>query len=84
MVRNEWGQVVDYRLLEANPAHQRTTGLPPETVGKLGSEFMPNVEPYWLELFHRVSNFRHRGARRDVQCANLPMVQRPGFARSWT
>ncbi|KAB0682061.1 PAS domain-containing protein [Aureimonas leprariae] len=55
MIRNKSGQVVDYRLLEANPAHQRATGLPRETIGKLGSEFMPNVEPYWLELFHRVS-----------------------------
>jgi PAS domain S-box-containing protein len=55
MIRNEAGKVVDYRLLEANPAHQRSTGLPPETIGKLGSEFMPDVESHWLDLFHRVS-----------------------------
>lgn len=55
MIRNEEGKVVDYRLLEANPAHQRATGLPSETVGKLGSEFMPEVETHWLDLFHRVS-----------------------------
>ena len=55
MIRNSSGQVIDYRLLEANPAHQRATGLSRETIGKLGSEFMPEVEPYWLALFHRVS-----------------------------
>ena len=55
MIRNEEGKVVDYRLLEANPAHQRATGLPPEAIGKLGSEFMPEIESHWLDLFDRVS-----------------------------
>jgi len=69
MIRNEAGKVVDYRLLEANPAHQRATGLPPETIGKLGSEFMPEVESDWLELFHRVST---SGVAERIEMYNAP------------
>ncbi|KAB0676202.1 PAS domain S-box protein [Aureimonas leprariae] len=69
MIRDKSGQVVDYRLLEANPAHQRATGLPRDTIGKLGSEFMPNVEPYWLELFHRVST---SGVAERAEMYNAP------------
>jgi PAS domain S-box-containing protein len=69
MIRDDDGRVVDYRLLEANPAHQRATGLPPETVGKLGSEFMPHVEQYWLDLFHRVST---SGVAERAEMFNAP------------
>jgi PAS domain S-box-containing protein len=69
MIRDESGRVVDYRLLEANPAHQRATGLPRETIGKLGSEFMPHVEQYWLDLFHRVST---SGVAERAEMYNAP------------
>ncbi|MBI0539514.1 PAS domain S-box protein [Roseomonas sp. KE2513] len=69
MIRDKSGQVVDYRLLQANPAYQRATGLARETIGKLGSEFMPEVEPYWLELFHRVST---SGVTERVEMCNAP------------
>lgn len=55
IIWDESGRAIDYRLLEINPAYTRMTGLPRDTVGKLGSEFMPDVEGYWLDIFGRVA-----------------------------
>lgn len=47
---DEDGQPINHRILEANPAFERHTGLSnPE--GKLTSEFMPGVEPAWNDLY---------------------------------
>lgn len=55
MIRDETGRPVDLRILEANPALTRLTGLGSNSVGKLGSEFLPNLERFWLETYDRVA-----------------------------
>ncbi len=55
MIRDEGGKVVDLRLLEANAALTRMTGLGIDNVGKSGREFLPNLEHVWLEAFDRVA-----------------------------
>ncbi|GAB2701161.1 hypothetical protein GCM10027037_27820 [Mucilaginibacter koreensis] len=47
-------QPVDYRLIEANAAFERQTGLH-NTNGKLVSEVVPGIEPYWLAAYHQVA-----------------------------
>lgn len=55
MVRNDNGQAVDFRLLEVNPAFTRQTGLEKDAVGKLASEFLPNLEQFWIDTYDRVA-----------------------------
>jgi PAS domain S-box-containing protein len=50
------GIPVDYRFLEVNPAFERLTGLRSENViGKTALEVMPNLEPYWIEVYGNVA-----------------------------
>ncbi|WP_052402799.1 PAS domain S-box protein [Muricoccus aerilatus] len=49
------GRAVDYRHLELNAAWERLTGVPNEAVqGRLASEAIPGLEPFWLETYARV------------------------------
>ena len=54
VIYNEADEAVDYRLLEANPAFERATGIK-NAIGKLGSECSPDSERYWVESFDRVA-----------------------------
>ncbi|MBV9406155.1 MAG: PAS domain S-box protein [Abitibacteriaceae bacterium] len=54
MIFNDEGRAVDFRLLEANQVYERQTGLT-DAVGKLQSEIVPRLEPYWLEGYERVA-----------------------------
>ncbi len=45
---------VDYRILEANPAFQRQSGLT-SPVGRLASELAPGLEPYWARTYGEVA-----------------------------
>ena len=54
MVRDETGRAIDFRLIEVNPAFTRQTGLGSETVGKLATEFLPNLERFWIDTYDRV------------------------------
>ncbi|MDX1935027.1 MAG: PAS domain S-box protein [Capsulimonadales bacterium] len=55
LVRDEAGQVVDARLLQVNPAWEKILGLSPETVlGRRISEWFPDLEPLWFEVWERV------------------------------
>jgi PAS domain S-box-containing protein len=67
MVYDAEGRAVDYRHLELNAAWGRLTGVPNEEVqGKLVSEAIPGIEPFWLETYARVvetgepAHFEHR------------------------
>jgi two-component sensor histidine kinase/PAS domain-containing protein len=53
-VRDERGQLVDYQLLEANPALQRMLERGPEIVGRRRSELAPGSRREGLDLFERV------------------------------
>ncbi|WP_426954277.1 PAS domain S-box protein [Muricoccus radiodurans] len=55
MVYDGEGRAVDYRHLELNAAWGRLTGVPNEAVqGRLVSEAIPGIEPFWLETYARV------------------------------
>ncbi len=49
------GRMVDYRFLEVNPAYEKLTGLKAsEIVGRTVLEILPQLEPYWVEMFAKV------------------------------
>ena len=55
LIFDENQQVVDYEYFEQNPAFERLTGLPGNVVGKRVGELIPNLEPFWFDLFGRVA-----------------------------
>ncbi|MDB5965554.1 MAG: Two-component sensor histidine kinase, contains HisKA and HATPase domain, partial [Polaromonas sp.] len=55
VVYDAGGNAIDFRYLEVNMAWQRLTGVPPEaTVGRLASEAIPGIEPFWTTTYARV------------------------------
>jgi PAS domain S-box-containing protein len=55
-VLDERGRPVDYRFLDINEAFERQTGLRrEETVGRLVSEVLPGIDPFWVETYGRVA-----------------------------
>ena len=56
IVCDETGKPCDYRFLEVNPSFERLTGLKRETaVGRLASEVLPGLEPYWIQIYGQVA-----------------------------
>jgi PAS domain S-box-containing protein len=54
LIRNQRGQAVDFRYLEVNPAIEALSGLKPsETVGRLVSEVVPNLEERWMHIYQQ-------------------------------
>jgi PAS domain-containing protein len=50
------GRPVDYRFLDINPAFERLTGLRRAgTIGRLVTEVLPGIEPFWIETYGRVA-----------------------------
>ena len=47
---------VDYRFVEANPAFEREAGV--NLRGKWVTEFAPNLEPFWFEIYGHVAKTR--------------------------
>ena len=55
LVQDADGRPVDFRYLEVNAAWERLTGLPAAAVvGRLVTEVIPGVEPFWIETYARV------------------------------
>ena len=52
-IRDEAGQVVDYRIVEANPAYRQQMGHP-APIGHTMLELMPRIEPVWLDKYTEV------------------------------
>ncbi len=56
IICDEKGKPVDYRLLDCNPAFEKITGLKKaDVIGKKVSEFLPNVEPEWINIYGEVA-----------------------------
>ncbi|QJD77359.1 PAS domain S-box protein [Spirosoma rhododendri] len=55
MIRDESGRSIDFRLMEVNPTFTRQTGLGTDTVGMRASEFLHNLEQFWIDTFDRVA-----------------------------
>ncbi|GAP94339.1 ATP-binding protein [Leptolyngbya sp. NIES-2104] len=53
MLWDEHGNPQDHRILEVNPAFESLTGLK-HVAGKVASELIPDLEPFWLETYARV------------------------------
>ncbi len=52
----EAGQDGDFRILDANPAFERVTGLAcTDIVGQALRQALPGIEPFWLEMFQAVA-----------------------------
>ena len=55
-VFDEAGNVIDYRLVDANPAFERFAELKCEAIiGKTVMEVLPRIEHSWLEIFEHVA-----------------------------
>ena len=55
MICDNNGNVIDCRYLDANPAHERLTGLKSEDIiGKTARECIENLEDSWIENYARV------------------------------
>ncbi len=56
IVCDKAGQPCDYRFLDINPSFERLTGLNRETtIGRLASEVLPALEPFWVETYGKVT-----------------------------
>ncbi|RPJ20848.1 MAG: PAS domain S-box protein, partial [Planctomycetaceae bacterium] len=56
IVCDDEGRPCDCRFLDVNPAFEQLTGLKRENVvGRLISEILPDVEPYWVQTYGRVA-----------------------------
>jgi two-component sensor histidine kinase/PAS domain-containing protein len=52
VVYDAGGDATDFRYLEVNAAWERLTGVVAEaTVGRLASEAIPGIEPFWTETY---------------------------------
>ena len=55
-VLDEAGNVIDYRLVDANPAFERFIGLKREAIiGKTALEVLPKMEHSWMEKYGHVA-----------------------------
>ena len=54
MIFDEQGKPVDYRYLEINPSFEKLTGMH-GALGKRISEFVPDLEEYWYEVYGKVA-----------------------------
>ncbi len=56
IICDEQGTPIDFRFLEANPAFEKLTGLKPKNViGKLATQVLPGLEPFWVETYGQVA-----------------------------
>jgi len=56
IILDEDGKPCDYRFLEVNPAFEEIIGLnASDVIGKRCSVVLPNIEPYWIEIFGKVA-----------------------------
>ena len=54
MIFDEHDNPVDYRFLEVNATFEKQTGMSNAT-GNRVRELIPNIEPYWIELYGKVA-----------------------------
>jgi len=56
LIYNNDGKPTDFRIIEANPAYEKQTGLKREAViGRLNSELLLTTESYWFEHYDRIA-----------------------------
>lgn len=56
LICDDEGDPADYRFLAVNPAFERMTGIrAADVIGSRVRELLPNLEPYWMETYARVT-----------------------------
>ncbi|MCC2675854.1 MAG: hypothetical protein K0R58_2801, partial [Ramlibacter sp.] len=55
IVRDTQGRPVDFRVLVANDAFHRLTGVPPAALGRPLRETLPQLEDLWIEQYSHVA-----------------------------
>ena len=56
VILDERGKPCDYRFTDVNPAFEEITGLKAiDIIGRTCLEVIPDVEPYWIEIFGNVA-----------------------------
>ena len=65
LVYDRAGAAVDYRYVEVNPTFAEQTGIEADVEGRLLSEFVPDLQPAWIELFERVARTGEPARRLD-------------------
>jgi PAS domain S-box-containing protein len=53
--REDGGERIDYRVVEANPAFYAQTGFPEAILGRWLRKAAPDLEEYWFEIYGRVA-----------------------------
>jgi PAS domain S-box-containing protein len=56
LIRDENGHVLDYNILEFNPAFERISGIRANSSGRLCSEVLPKIDRVWLDHCERVAD----------------------------
>ncbi len=55
LIYDDQGNAVDYRYLAANPAFEKSTGIPVSAIiGKTAKEIFPDTEQSWIDIFAKV------------------------------
>ncbi|MBW4460704.1 MAG: PAS domain S-box protein [Nodosilinea sp. WJT8-NPBG4] len=54
MIFDEQDRPIDYRYIETNPVFERQSGLI-NALGKTIREMVPNIEPFWFDIYGRVA-----------------------------
>jgi PAS domain S-box-containing protein len=56
IICDDSGAACDYRFLEINPSFERLTGLTrSQTIGKLATQVIPDLDPVWIRAFGSVA-----------------------------
>ncbi|MBI4788147.1 MAG: PAS domain S-box protein [Chloroflexi bacterium] len=56
MVQGPDGDTIDFITRQVNPAWEKSTGISRDkAIGKTIRELVPNIEPYWLDLYAQVA-----------------------------
>jgi PAS domain S-box-containing protein len=59
LIFDQNNHAVNAIYLETNPGMTRLTGLSSDIIGKQVSEFSPNLEPFWLQIYERIIKTGH-------------------------
>jgi PAS domain S-box-containing protein len=55
LIRNDAGKVIDCRVLDANSAVEKMTGITPaDAIGRTMREIFPDADPFWFDTYGQV------------------------------
>lgn len=54
LIFDEANKPIDYRYIDINPVFEKQTGMK-DALGKTVRELVPNIEPFWFDIYGRVA-----------------------------